>query len=199
MVISIDPGNKRSGVAVIYQANLFENPLYGFNIQNEALVDEINKHYVKYNPIVVIEDIKYFKGKISDEVVETIKFIGELDYRFKRGIGLKTTYVTRGQVKKWVFDSYQEECREYINKKIAYLDDYGERKGRKRYRNKNGELRKATFHWVDDRMVLSVMKKLWSIPTPKPGKKNLYGFSEHSWQALAAGSCFLSRISDKLG
>lgn len=199
MVISIDPGSVESGVAVIYQATLFENPLYGFLIKNESLVDEINKHYVKYNPIIVIEDIRYFKGKVSSQVLETIKFIGELNYRFKRELKLNVQYVTRGKVKKWIFDTYQGICVEYIDKKICYLDDYGERKGRKRYRNKNGELRKATFHWVDDRIVLNVMKRLWNIPTPKPGKKNIYGFAEDSWQALAAGSCFLSQYLDKLG
>lgn len=191
MVISIDPGSERSGMAVIYQSALFSNALYGFIVDNERVVDEIKEHYVKYNPIVVIEDIKYFRGKISQQVLDTIKFIGELNYRLSVDLKLTVRYVTRGQVKKWIFEQFPELCREKIDKKIAYLDDYGEKKGKKRYRNKDGNLRKATFHWVDDRVTIMAMKKVWDIPTPKPGKKNIYGFAADSWQALATGSYFL--------
>jgi hypothetical protein len=92
-----------------------------------------------------------------------------------------------------VFDTHGELCVERINKKIVALDDYGERKDRKRYRNKDGELRKASFHYVDDRIVIAAMKKHWNIPTPKPGKSNALGFSSHSWQALAVGSYYLAK------
>ena len=198
MVISIDPGNQASGVAVICQTDLFNNSLNGFIVENTLLIPEITKHYVKYKPIVVIEDIRYFKGKVSQQVLDTIKFIGELNYRLKCELGLSVEYVTRGQVKKWVFDTFPELSKQRIEKKIAYLDDYGEKKDKKRYRNKDGSLRKATFHWVDDRVTIEAMKRLWNIPTPKPGKRNIYGFSADSWQALAAGSYFLSRFDCKL-
>jgi hypothetical protein len=77
------------------------------------------------------------------------------------------------------------------------LDSYGERTGKRRYVNQGGTIRKASFHWVDDRVVIAVMKKFWNIPTPKPGKKNIYGFSEDSWQALACGTYFLDKLTSE--
>lgn len=192
-VISIDPGSKKSGLSIIMLNTdpLFKTQIAGFNINNEHLVDEIKKHYVKYTSNVVIEDIRPYGLKMSNDVINTCKWIGELSYRLKSEMEAKVEYVTRGSVKKWVFEHFATLCIERINKKIAYLDGYGERKGKKRYRTKEGLLKKPSFHWVDDRIVIAAMKELWKIPTPTPGRKNIYGLSEHSWQALAAGSCFL--------
>jgi hypothetical protein len=105
-------------------------------------------------------------------------------------------------VRKWVFDAYPDICIPAIDKKIAYLDQYGARKneelkaeGKKpkyrRYITKSGELRKASFNYVDDRIIISVMKKLWKIPEPKPFKPNIYGLKDDSWQALALASYYL--------
>jgi hypothetical protein len=172
--------------------SLEKTEIAGFVIDNNILVDKIKEYYVKYNPTVVIEDIRPYNSMMSMQVIRTCQFIGELKYRLQNELQLKIHMVTRGDVKKWVFTRFPGLCKERIDQKIQYLDDYGERKGKKRYRNKDGELRKATFHWVDDRVVIAAMKEYWKIPTPKPGKKNLYGFSSHSWNALAAGSCFLN-------
>lgn len=198
MVLSIDPGSKESGIAVIWQSELSGSPLEGFNERNDLIVGKIRKHYVKYNPIVVIEDLRYFPGRISMQVLDTVKFIGELNYRLKVELGLKVEYVTRGKVKKWVFDTFPEECKARIDKKIAYLDAYGEKTGKRRYVNQGGTRRKASFHWVDDRIVIAVMKEFWGIPTPKPGKKNIYGFCDDSWQALASGTYFLNKITSEI-
>jgi hypothetical protein len=197
-VISIDPGSKRSGLSIIMLNSdpLFKLQIAGFNVDNELIVDEINKHYVKYKSTVVIEDIRPYGLKMSNDVINTCKWIGELNYRLITTFQAPVEYVTRGAVKKWVYEQFTGLCNDRINKKIAYLDDYGDRKGKKRYRTKEGLLKKPSFHWVDDRIVIAAMKELWKIPTPTPGRKNIYGLSEHSWQALAAGSCFLSR---KLG
>jgi len=105
-------------------------------------------------------------------------------------------------VRKWVFDAFPDVCMPAIDKRIAYLDEYGKRKneelrvgGKKqkyrRYITKSGELRKASFHYVDDRIIIAAMKKLWNIPEPKPFKSNIYGLKEDSWQALALASYYL--------
>lgn len=145
---------------------------------------------------VVIEDIRPYSGKLSMQTINTCKFIGELTYRLRNELQASYSLVSRSEVRQWVFLTHTELCVGRINQKIAYLDDYGERTNRKRYRNKNGELRKASFHYVDDRVIIAAMKKHWEIPTPKPGKPNVYGFASHSWQALAAGSHYLATSSE---
>lgn len=194
-VISIDPGSKRSGVCYIMLSDESpaETQIAGFNVDNESLIPEIKKYYVKSQTRVVLEDIRPYGLKMSNDVINTCKWIGELDYRLRIEFGATVEYVTRGAVKKWVFEAFTGLCVERINRKISYLDDYGDRKGKKRYRTKEGVLKKASFHWVDDRIVIAAIKEFWKIPTPKPGKQNIFGLSEHSWQALAAGSCFLSK------
>lgn len=192
-VISIDPGSNSSGVCVIMLSKdpVAETQIIGFNVDNESLMSEITKYYVKYETNVVVEDIRPYGLKMSNDVINTCKWIGELNYRLLIEFGGKIEYITRGTVKKWVFYQFMNLCIDRIEKKISYLDDYGERKGKKRYRTKEGLLKKPSFHWVDDRIVIAAMKEMWQIPTPKPGRRNIYGLSEHSWQALAAGSCFL--------
>lgn len=193
IVISVDPGEKVSGLSIIMlnRESLFKKQLIGFNIDNASLVSKITEYYVKYNCFVVIEDIRPYRQQLTLQLVATCKFIGELNYRLINELKTEIQYITRGQVKKWIFGQFNDVSVEKINKRIAYLDGYGEKRGGKRYRNKDGGIRMASFHWVDDRVVISAMKELWNIPTPKPGKSNMYGFSSHSWQALAVGSCFL--------
>lgn len=187
-IISIDVGNKICGVAIISN-----NSLEGFNIENEYIIPKL-KHLLANNScIVLIEDIKPYNKRIHQEVIDTCKFIGELTYRVKNELKTNFELVARNDVRRWVFNTFPEECIYKIDKRIAYLDSYGEKKGRRRYRNKNGELRKASFNYVDDRIIISIMKKVWNIPTPKPGKKNIYGFTKHAWQALAIATFWLKR------
>jgi hypothetical protein len=126
------------------------------------------------------------------QVIDTCKFIGELVYRLRSEFK-KAEYVlvTRNQVKKWVFDSFPEISCDRINKRIEYLDGYRTGRGEKGIRKKDGTLRLPSFHWIDDRVCIAAMKKFWDIPTPKPGKKNVYGLSTHSWQALALGTYWI--------
>ena len=196
MVISIDPGESESGVAIMLNGVAAEEPqLVGFIEPNGTLVSKIKEYYVKYNPVVVVEDILPYRHQISKNVISTCKFIGELHYRLTSELSLDVRYFGRGKVKKWIFEAFPALCCDRITKKIAYLDDYGEKNGKKRYRNKDGSIRKPSFHFVDDRVVIAAMKELWNIPTPKPGRKNIYGFSAHSWQALALGSYFIENFS----
>lgn len=193
VVISVDPGEKQSGLAVIMlnRPPDVKSQIAGFVIDNDAVVDKITEYYVKYSPIVVIEDVVAYNLRVSKELLTTCKFMGEFNYRLKTELKVPVEYFTRGKIKKWIFEAFPGLCVGYVSKKIAYLDDYGEKKGKKRYRTKEGELKKASFHWIDDRATILAMKELWNIPTPKPGKRNIYGFSSHAWSALAVGSCYI--------
>jgi len=196
MVIAVDPGSEQSGIAVIWLENEAVVYLEGFNLENTLIVDKVSKYSNTCAVSVIIEDIVPYRQKVSNQVISTCKFIGELNYRLTSELPVEITYAGRGAVKKWIYEAFPGLCVSRIHQRIRYLDDYGEKNEGKRYRNKDGDLRKPSFHWVDDRVVIAAMKELWGIPTPKPGKKNKYGFSSHSWQALALGSYFLnSKIS----
>lgn len=198
-IFSIDVGSKISGVCVISNKEIIEC----VNISNELLCAKINEYYVKYRLIPIIEDIRAYSGKLSQDVIDTCKFIGELTYRLLSELQIDYFKLyPRSKVRKWVFDAFPDVCVPAIDKKIAYLDEYGKRKneelkaaGKKqkyrRYITKSGEMRKASFNYVDDRIIIAVMKKLWNIPEPKPFKPNIYGLKEDSWQALALASYYL--------
>lgn len=192
-MISVDPGEKVSGLSIIMLNNvgLFKKQLIGFNIDNSLLLPKIKEYYVKYNCFIVVEDVVPYRQHLSKSLIWTCKAIGELNYRLKTELSVDAQYFSRGKIKKWIFDQFNDVSVGRIEKKIAYLDSYGEKNGKRRQINKDGQLRKASFHWIDDRVVIAAMKELWKIPTPKPGKSNIYGYSKHSWQALAVGSCFL--------
>ena len=198
-IFSIDVGSVMSGICVISNNNILEC----INLSNELVCDKIKEYYVKYRVIPVVEDIRAYSGKLSQDVIDTCKFIGELTYRLINE--LQVDYFKlypRSKVRKWVFDAFPEVCVAAIDKKIAYLDEYGKRKneelkaeGKKpkyrRYITKTGELRKASFNYVDDRIIIATMKRLWKIPEPKPFKGNIYGLKKDSWQALALASYYL--------
>jgi hypothetical protein len=52
--------------------------------------------------------------------------------------------------------------------------------------------RKASFVYVDDRMVQLAMIKNYDIPIPKAGSGYDFGLKEHSWQALAVATVYLN-------
>jgi hypothetical protein len=197
-LFSIDVGSDMSGICVISNNTIIEC----VNLSNHLICDKIKLYYVKYNVMAIVEDIRPYSGKLSKDVIDTCKVIGELSYRLKNELQVPFKLYPRYLVRKWVFDAFKEDCIGSIDKKIAYLDAYGARRnaelvaeGKKpkyrRYMTKEGILRKASFNYVDDRIIISVMKKLWEIPEPKPFKSNIYGLKDDSWQALALASYYL--------
>jgi hypothetical protein len=106
--------------------------------------------------------------------INTCKMIGRLEYVLnQQRIPFKAT--TRNDVKYFVFNKYYLQLKQEIEKNIT-------RKGRLKI---DGTERKASFHYVDDRIVIKAMKLFFRIETPKPGKTNRYGIKEHAWQALS--------------
>lgn len=178
-IIGIDPGNEESGMVVINNYSIS----VAFNLSNVVqLYDKISNYQLCKDLTIVIEDIKPYSLRLTPQVIDTCKFIGELVYRLKIEAGLNVIMVSRYEVKKWCFDTFPEVCLPIIEKKIR----------KKGFVNKaTGEARKPSFVFVDDKIVTECMKHLYKIPLPKAGKGYDYGLQSHSWQALAVATYFL--------
>jgi hypothetical protein len=148
--------------------------------------------------LVAVEDIRPYSGKLTMQVIGTCKFIGEISHRANTGLKTYLELITRYDVKKWVFDAFPEICLPRLEKKIAYRDGWMKSKGRKGLTNKDGNLRKPSFIFVDDRIVQAAMASYWKIEKPKPGKTNPTGLKTHSWQALAVATCFMIKSREIL-
>lgn len=185
---SIDSGNVVSGVAVITRDKI----IYAANIPNEDIISKVTEFSEKTRVTVIIEDIKPYAVKLSPQVIDTCKAIGELVYRVRSEAKLEYVLISRYEVKRWVFDTFQSMATERISKRIEYMDGYRIGRGEKGLRKKDGSLRVPSFHWVDDRVCLAAMKMYWKIDNPKPGKSNKHGLSKHSWQALALATFYIN-------
>jgi hypothetical protein len=125
---------------------------------------------------VQIEDLRPYGTRLSQHLIDTAKFLGELEYRLY-GADIIPTMVPRMLVKKWIFDDFQSVVWEPISVRMTKSAAF----------KKDGELRRPTFVWVDDRIIIKVMRSLWSLPVHR-GKPAPFGLKTHSWQALALGS-----------
>lgn len=189
-IISIDPGDVVSGVTIIKMGCISVSG----NLVNPEMMKFIknNTTGIPNDQIVaVIEDIRPYAAKLTMQIIETCKYIGELRYRLNEA-NIASEWPPRSVIKKWIFDSFPAICIPRIEAKILYQDGRNVKLGKKGLRTKDGELRKPSFHYVDDRIVIAAMKEHWNIETPKPGKTNKYKISAHGWQALAAGTHYLS-------
>jgi hypothetical protein len=163
------------------------------NLWNAFIWDKVTKYSDTGRIMLVIEDIRPFSSKLTMQTIGTCKFIGEVSYRAKNAPGVILEYVTRYDVKSWVINYFPEVAIPKLEKKIADKDRRLQAQGKRGLRNKDGTLRKPSFRDVDDRIVQAAMVSKWDITDTGPGKRNKYGLSKHSWQALAAGCCFLSK------
>ena len=183
-IIGIDPGST-CGIVILDGGQITS----AFNIMSDIMLTKVTDFLIHPNCTVVIEDIKPYSLRLTPQVIDTCKFIGELNFRLKTWSGAIVEYVARNQVKKWCFDTFPEVCTPIIQKKI-------EKKG---FRNKEtGEWRKPSFVWVDDKVVTECMKALYSIEKPKSGYGYQFGLKEHSWQALAIASYYERKLAGTL-
>lgn len=189
-IISIDPGDVISGITILKMGRIAVSG----NLENAKVMNFIEDHTkgVPIDEIVaVIEDIRPYAAKLTMQIIDTCKYIGELRYRLN-GANIASEWFPRSVIKKWVFDSFPVVCTPRIEAKMLYQDGRNIKQGKKGLRTKEGELRKPSFHYVDDRIVIAAMKERWDIETPKPGKTNKYKISAHGWQALAVGTYYIS-------
>jgi hypothetical protein len=104
------------------------------------------------------------------------------EYRIKSGYSGEVALVPRSAVKRWVFDS--------MNDLVVPLCQLKAHKTAEKRRIDDNTVteRKASFVYVDDRIVQAAMIEYWGLEKPKPGAGYEYGLRDHSWQALAVAT-----------
>ena len=179
-LVGIDPGDRNSGF-LIYRYGEIKK---AGNSPNKLLFNIMLDEYTQNSQLtVLIEDVKPYAARLGQQLIDTCKFLGQMEYRLETA-GIAFKLIPRNTIKKWVFDTFPDVVIPRIDKEIRCRD-------RKR---KDGEYFTASSRFVNDRMVIAAMKKKWSIPDPKPGKTNKYGLKDHSWQALALVGYYLDRF-----
>lgn len=126
--------------------------------------------------------------QITNGIIDTIKFIGQIEWRLKQVEGLIVELIPRYSVKQWVFIQFKSLAVTYIESKIDYKIKKREKEGKEnKYRDK------VTFVWMDDRVIERAMRQHWNIPkVKKVGDVTPYNLRDHSWQALAVVSYYMA-------
>jgi len=187
IIWAIDPGNLICGVCQLTGSTIG----HCFNEKSVSVYRRILSLSEGKSIVIVIEDIKPYSLRLTPQVIDTCKIIGELTYRFNHCKQVESVnLVARNSVKKWIFDTCPDVVLPRIEKKMAALHSRKIAKGMKGLIKADGEMRTPSFHYVDDRSVIAAIKSIFNIPTPKPGKPNIYGLVDHNWQALATGAYF---------
>lgn len=192
-IIGIDPGNQNSGLVILDNLTI----IGAYNLSNEALYSKIAAYSLHRNLTIVIEDIKPYTLQLTPQVIDTCKFIGELNCRLKTIAGLHVEYFTRFDVRKWVYDTFPAVVNPLIDKKIeAKMYDACDIQTMQEIRvnSRGGKKRKSSFIYIDDKMVQEAMKDLYRIKAPKPGFGYEYGLKSHSFQALALARFSMTKL-----
>lgn len=178
VIVGVDVGNLVSGVVAIVGGQISF-----VQIMNNKDVFEIITGYIgKYASVgVVIEDIKPYAGQLSQQAIDTCKFIGQLNWRLDE-VGIIHQMINRAKVRKFVYDSCFELIIPLVCNKIE----------KRNTKNNDGKNRRPSFVYVDDSMVKKAMRLLWKIPDAPPGKGYIHGLQDHTWQALGLISCFMN-------
>lgn len=183
-LIGVDAGSSKSGIIIITEKGIRE----GNNIPNDNVLDYIASESCKCNKLyVVLEDVRPYNMRISDGIIQTIKFIGELEYRL-RSANIPFELIPRWQVKQWVFLQFRTMAEPEI---IKNMDRQSNRKIKAGDITEKKE-RKPSFVWVDDRIVQKAMRIHWSINKPLVGKRTPFNLKDHSWQALGLASYYIA-------
>ena len=176
-VVAVDPGPEVSGLVILQYGQIVK----AGNPENRLLFNIMLEYETTNVPLlVVIEDVKPYRARLRQDLIDTCKWLGELEYRLK-SLNIAYRLISRSTVKKWIFDTYPEISIPRIEKEIICRN----------HRRKDGEYCKPSAKYVNDRVVETAMRHAWQIEKPKPGKSNRYGLTDHSYQALALACCFL--------
>lgn len=166
-IIGIDVGSTKSGLAIVTNGEIVK----GMVLTNESVVDYIIG-LDKADCEIVIEDLRAYSVRLSQDLITTAKFIGKLEYIISQ-MGIKYRLVERVKIKKMVYDKYPDSESE-VQKMIVQRERL----------NKTGEYRKPSMIYVCDRVVANAMRYFWELPKGQ-GKRNKFGLASHSWSALA--------------
>lgn len=199
VVFSIDPGPEKTGFVVLREGKIAKAAVV---VNSRLFTTMLEECATGFQSFVLIEDIKPSGVALKQSTIDTCKFIGVLEYRLESA-QIDPQMIARWEVKEWIFEKFPEIAIPRINKKIAAKGKWEacDIKTRELIRiTKKGHTwkpRKASFIFVDDRIVIACMKSYWNIATPKPGHSNIFGLKEHSWQALAVASVWLDRSYER--
>jgi hypothetical protein len=145
---------------------------------------------------LVIEDVRPYRMQITNGIIETIKFLGVLQYRLE-GAGIEFKLIPRYKVKEWVFKNYTAMSRDEISKSIVRIEAREKLAQGDAYIQKP---RSVTFVYVDDRIVQKAMRLHWNIPARTGfGQKSLYNLKDHAWAALGVLTCFMTENNISVG
>ena len=176
-LVGIDAGSEQSGIVVISDGII----QVGDTIGNSHIFDFIiNARNSCEGFVVAVEDMRPYNMRITDGVIQTIKFIGQLEWRLREA-GIIYDLIPRWQVKQWVFLQYRTILEPLIDRKI-YLAAERKIKAGKKPRNAS-----ASFVYVDDRMVSTAMREYWKIEKVKRVGQTAF-LKDHAWSALAVAS-----------
>jgi hypothetical protein len=178
-IIGIDAGSNKSGVAIVVNGAIVK----GMVIANQDVIKLLNSNeYSSYK--IVIEDLRAYSVRLSQDLINTAKFIGKMEYILD---SLKADYilVERVKIKKMVYDKYPSAEIEVRDKIIQ----------RGKINPTTLEYRQPSMIYVCDRVVANAMRYFWGLPQGQ-GKRNKLGLASHSWQALALCTYFLFKESD---
>ena len=149
-----------------------------FNVLQDDLWDKVTAFLIHSNCRVALEDIRPYSLRLTPQVLDTTRFVGEASHRLRMVCGKKFSLITRSEVKKWVFDSFPGVCIPRIEHKMK-------KKGRV---NKDGTSRKPSFNYVDDQIVKVAMREMYALSRKKKGELAPLGVEDHAFQALALAS-----------
>ena len=177
-IIGIDAGSTKSGVAIVTCGQVER----GMVISNRDVCKLVaDKKYSSYK--IVIEDLRAYSTRLSQDLINTAKFLGQLEYILTKR---KSDFllVERVKIKKMVYDKYPKSEKD-VREKIIQRGKV----------NSRGEYRKPSMIYVCDRVVANAMRYFWELPSGQ-GKRNKVGLASHSWQALALCSYLLFSESE---
>lgn len=190
-IIGIDPGSAQSGMSMIDGKSV----LYASNLPNEALLEMIKVLSADGKIVAVIEDIVPYTLRLTPQIIDTCKFIGQICWRLTGADFIESVHMAaRSSVRKWIFDTCQDIVLPRVKKRMEAINKRKLLKGERGLIKNDGCMREASFNYTDDRMIIAALKHLYDIPTPKPGKPNIHGLHDHSWQALATAAYYQSKI-----
>ena len=185
VLVGIDAGSKQSGVLVMEMAECGYTIKEALNLDNEAVIDKIQAFVGVH---VVVEDIAPYTGQLSPYLIQTIKYLGELEYRLKAA-GISYNLLPRSAVKEWCYNQYKEIVEPLIGLKMTKRAN---KDGGSALYKKNGELKRPSFVWMDDKIIVACMREEWSVPAIS-SRRQKYGLKDHSWQALALLTTYINR------
>lgn len=166
-IIGIDAGSSKSGLAIVSDGQIEK----GMVLPNESIIDFLLG--LKGTECkIVIEDLRAYSVRLSQDLITTAKFIGKLEYILESN-NMSYVLVERVKIKKMVYDKYPDAVRE-VQKMIVQRERL----------NKTGDYRKPSMIYVCDRVVANAMRYFWELPKGQ-GKRNKFGLASHSWSALA--------------